>query len=49
MLSTDGAVRFARSQPAFLLVGSGELITDEGSKSHAQYNQIFDWLEQTDR
>jgi prepilin-type N-terminal cleavage/methylation domain-containing protein len=48
VMFTDGAVRFLKSQPVFDLVSSGQLITDEGAKSHVQYSEIFDWLEQAD-
>ncbi len=46
VLFTDGAVKFVVSPAAFnFLVSSPGLITDESIPSHAEYGQLFDWLE----
>jgi len=41
----DGSVQFVQSVSAFNFISSGQLITDESTQSHEQYNQIFNWLE----
>jgi prepilin-type N-terminal cleavage/methylation domain-containing protein len=45
VLFFDGSVKFVQSIPAFNFIVTGQLVTDEGTISHEQYDQLFNWLE----
>ena len=45
VLFTDGSVKFVRSIPAFNTVANGQLVTAETPASAAQYDQIYNELE----
>ncbi len=41
----DGSVQFVQSVPAFNFISGGTLVSDEGTASHEQFDQLFNWLE----
>jgi prepilin-type N-terminal cleavage/methylation domain-containing protein len=41
----DGSVQFVQSILAYNLVSSGQLVTAQSTQSNAQYDQVYNWLE----
>jgi len=41
----DGSVKFVQSAPAFEFIAEGKLVTEQTTISYAQYDQLFNWLE----
>jgi prepilin-type N-terminal cleavage/methylation domain-containing protein len=48
VLFLDGSAKFVQSKVAFDFIAGGNLITDEGTTSRVQYDQLFNWLENGD-